>query len=57
MNCGGLPLRLSVAAFESSAHQIYLLSWVGMGLLLFDSAKLIDLGLILFKIVFAIQLR
>ena len=46
VNCWGFPLRLSVAAFESGAHQIYLLSWVSMGLLLFGFAKLIDLGLL-----------
>ena len=49
-------MRLSVAAFESGAHQIHLLSWISMGLLLFDSAKLIDLGLIPSRVNFSIQL-
>ena len=49
-------MRLSVAAFESGAHQIHLLSWVSMGLLLFESAKLIDLGLIPSRIDFGTQL-
>ena len=53
VNCGGFPLCLFVAAFESGAHQIYLLSWVSMGLLLFGFAKLIDLGLIPWRIDFA----
>lgn len=57
VNCGGFPLRLSVAAFESGAHQIYLLSWVSMGLLLFGFAKLIDLGLISSRMDFGTQLR
>ena len=57
VNCGGFPLRLSVAAFESGAHQIYLLSWVGLGLLLFGFAKLIDLGLIPSRIDFGTQMR
>ena len=34
VNCRGFSLRMSVAAFGSGAHQIYLLSWVSMGLLL-----------------------
>ena len=33
MNCGGFPLRLSIAAFESGAHQMHLLSWVSKGLI------------------------
>ena len=57
VNCGGFPLCLFVAAFESGAHQIYLLSWVSMGLLLFGFAKLIDLGLIPSRMDFGIQLR
>ena len=52
----GFPLRLSVAAFENGAHQLYLLSWVGMGLLLFGFAKSIDLGLIPSRMDFGIQL-
>ena len=50
-------MRLSVAAFESGVHQLHLLSWVGMGLLLFGFAKSIDLGLILSRLDFSIQLR
>ena len=57
VNCGEFPLRLSVAAFESGAHPIHLLSWVSMGLLLFGFAKLIDLGLLPSRIDFSIQLR
>lgn len=53
----GYPLRLSTAAFESGAHQIHLLSWVSMGLLLFDSANLIDLELIPSRIDFGTQMR
>lgn len=49
-------MRLSVAVFENGAHQLYLLSWVGMGLLLFGFAKSIDLGLIPSRIDFGIQL-
>ena len=56
MNYGGFPLRLSVAAFESGAHQIHLLSWGSVGLLLFGFAKSIDLGLIPSRIDFGIQL-
>ena len=33
VNCGVFSLRLSVAAFESGAHQIHLLSWVSVGLI------------------------
>ena len=33
MNCVGFALRLSVSVFESSAHPIYLLSWVSWGLI------------------------
>ena len=29
----GILVRLSVAAFESDAHQIHLLSWVSVGLI------------------------
>ena len=57
VNCGGFPLCLFVAAFESGAHQLHLLSWVGMGLLLFGFAKSIDLGLLPSRIDFGIQLR
>ena len=57
MNCGVFSLRLSAAAFESDAHQIHLLSWVSMGLLLFGFAKSIDLGLIPSRMDFGIQLR
>ena len=39
VNCGGFPLRLSIAAFESGAHQMHLLSWVSKGLLLLGSTK------------------
>ena len=56
VNCGGFPLRLFVAAFGSDAHQIHLLSWVSMGLLLFGFAKSIDLGLIPSRMDFGIQL-
>ena len=49
-------MRLSVAAFESGAHQLRLLSWVSMGLLLFESTKSIDLGLIPSRMDFGIQL-
>ena len=48
---------LFVAAFESGAHQLHVLSWVGMGLLLFGFAKSIDLGLIPSRMDFGIQLR
>ena len=57
VNCGGFPLCLFVAAFESGILQIHLLSWVSMGLLLFGFAKLIDLGLLPSRIDFSIQLR
>ena len=56
VNCWGFPLRLFVAAFESGVHQLHLLSWVGMGLLLFGFAKSIDLGLIPSRMDFGIQL-
>ena len=57
MNYGGFPLCLSVAAFESGVHQLHIFSRVSMGLLLFESAKSIDLGLIPSRIDFSIQLR
>ena len=57
MNLGEIPLRLSVAALESGAPQIHPLSRVSMGLFLFDSAKLIDLGLIPSRMDFSIQMR
>ena len=57
VNCWEFPLRLSIAAFESGAHQIHRLSWVSKGLLLFGFAKLIDLGLLPSRIDFSIRLR
>ena len=50
-------MRLSIVAFESSVYQLHVLSWVGMGLLLFGFAKSIDLGLIPSRMDFGIQLR
>ena len=47
---------LSVDAFESGAHQLHLLSWVSMGLILFGFAKSIDLGLLPSRIDFGIQM-
>ena len=56
VNCWEFPLRLSVATFQSGVHQLHVLSWVGMGLLLFGFAKSIDLGLIPSRMDFGIQL-
>ena len=53
----GYPLRLSIAAFGSGDQQIHLLSWVSVGLLLFESTKSIDLGLIPSRIDFSTQMR